>query len=266
VNDKKQPFLNNVVVITGASTGIGRELALQLAAQGAWLSLAARNAENLDNVAKQCLQRGGKALVMPTDVSDQSQCENLIESTLEEYGRIDTLVNNAGVGSSARFDQLTDIPIFEKVIQVNFYGCVYCTYYALPYLKETRGRLVGISSLAGKIARPKSSSYSASKHAMVGFFDALRIELSKNGVSVTVICPGWVTTGISSRAIGADGKPLGKVFDIEERAMPVETCSRMIVQAMAKRKREVVMTLQGKVGLWLKLFAPGVVDRVAEKN
>ena len=266
MNNKKQPFLNNVVIITGASSGIGRQLALQLADLGAWLSLAARNTKNLENVAKQCLQRGGKALVVPTDVSEQSQCQNLIESTVKAYGRIDTLINNTGIGSSARFDELRDISFFEKVIQVNFYGSVYCTYHALPYLKETQGRLVGISSLAGKIARPESSSYTASKHAMGGFFDALRIELAENGVSVTVIYPGWVTTGISSRAIGADGQPLGKVFDIEEGAMPVETCARLIVQAITKRKREVVMTLQGKVGLWLKLIAPGWVDQVAQKN
>lgn len=263
---KNQTFLENVIIITGASYGIGRHLALQLAEQGAWLALAARNALKLEEVSKQCHQRGGKVVVIPTDVAEQSQCQNLIEGTVAKYGRIDTLINNAGFGVASRFDELHDLSLFEKVIQVNFFGSVYCTHYALPYLKETRGRLVGVSSLRGKFPSATADGYGASKHAMAGFFDSLRNELADSGVSVTMIYPGWVSTGISSRALRADGKPTGKISVHEEGAMPVDDCARQIVQAVAMRKREVVMTLQGKLGLWIRLIAPGVVDRTTREK
>ncbi|MGB7114685.1 MAG: SDR family oxidoreductase [Anaerolineales bacterium] len=263
---KNQTFLENVIIITGASYGIGRHLALQLAEQGAWLALAARNALKLGEVSKQCHQRGGKVVVIPTDVAEQSQCQNLIEGTVANYGRIDTLINNAGFGVASRFDELQDLSLFEKVIQVNFFGSVYCTHYALPYLKETRGRLVGVSSLRGKFPSATADGYGASKHAMTGFFDSLRNELADSGVSVTMIYPGWVSTGISSRALRADGKPTGKISVQEEGAMPVDDCARQIVQAVAMRKREVVMTLQGKLGLWIRLIAPGAVDRATREK
>ena len=128
---KKMVFRDNVVVITGASFGIGRELAFQLADHGAWLALASRNAEKLNEVSKQCHQRGGRTIVIPTDVANQSQCQNLIERTILEYGRIDTLINNAGISLRSRFDELQDLTLFEKVIHVNFFGSVYCTHYAL---------------------------------------------------------------------------------------------------------------------------------------
>lgn len=205
-------------------------------------------------------------MVIPTDVAEQSQCQNLIEGTVAKYGRIDTLINNAGFGVASRFDELQDLSLFEKVIQVNFFGSVYCAHYALPYLKETRGRLVGVSSLRGKFPSATADGYGASKHAMAGFFDSLRNELSESGVSVTMIYPGWVSTGISSRALRADGKPTGKISVHEEGAMPVDDCARQIVQAVAMRKREVVMTLQGKLGLWIRLIAPGAVDRATREK
>ena len=167
----KLPFSENVVIITGASSGIGEHLALRLADQGAWLTLAARNAGQLEGVADQCRQRGGKAVAIPTDVAEQDQCKNLIERTMEEYGRIDTLVNNAGIGLASRFIRLPNLSLFEKVIQVNFFGSVYCTYHALPHLKETRGRLVAISSLRGKLPASRADGYGASKHAMTEFFE-----------------------------------------------------------------------------------------------
>jgi len=202
-------FRENVVVITGASSGIGRELAFQLADQGAWLSLAARNAERLESAAAQCRERGGKALVVPTDVSQQGQCRNLIERTVAEYDRIDALINNAGITMWARFDELQDLSLLEWIMQVNYLGSLYCTYYALPYLKQTRGRIVGVSSLTGKTGVPTRSGYAASKHAMVGFFDSLRIELADDGVSVTMIYPGFVATEARKRALGPAprGKP-----------------------------------------------------------
>lgn len=258
-------FLENVVIITGASAGIGRELALLLAEQGAWLALADRNAEKLEEVASQCRQRGCKAVVVPTDVAEQSQCKNLIERTVAEYSRIDTLINNAGITMRARFDDIRDLAMIEQIMKVNYFGSVYCTYYALPYLKETQGRIVGICSLIGKTGVPTRSGYAASKHAMAGFFDTLRIELADYGVSVTMIYPGFVATEVRQRALGPDGKPLGKSPVREDKVMTVERCARLIAQAAAQRKREFVMTLRGRLGLWLKLIAPGLVDRFARK-
>jgi len=262
----KQTFLENVIIITGASSGIGRHLALRLAEQGAWLALAARNVEHLEEVSQQCHQLGGKAIIIPTDVAEQSQCKNLIDHTVAEYGRIDTLINNAGFGIASRFDALNNLTLFEQIIQVNFFGSVFCTHYALPYLKETRGRLVGISSLRGKFPSATADGYGASKHAMAEFFSSLRIELAESGVNVTIIYPGWVSTGISSRAIKADGIPTGEISMHEKGAMSVETCSRLIIEAVAKRKREVIMTLEGKIGLWLVLIAPKLFDQIIRKK
>jgi short-subunit dehydrogenase len=149
-------------------------------------------------------------------------------------------------------------------MQTNYLGSVYCTHYALPYLKQTHGQIVGVSSLTGKTGVPTRSAYAASKHAMVGFFDSLRIELAPSGVSVTMIYPGFVSSNMRQHALGANGKPLGASPVRESQVMPVEECVRLMVGAMAGRKRELVMTLRGKLGQWLKLIAPGLVDRIAQ--
>lgn len=262
----KQPFFENVVVLTGASSGIGEQLALRLAEQGAWLALAARNVEHLQEVSKICQQLGGKVIVIPTDVAEKSQCQNLIERTVEKYGRIDTLINNAGFGIASRFDELNELSLFERIIQVNFLGSVYCTHYALPYLKKTHGRLVAISSIRGKLPSATADGYGASKHAMAEFFASLRNELADSGVSVTIIYPNWVSTGITSRAIKADGMPTGKISIHEKGAMSAETCAKIIVKAAAKRKRDVVMSFEGKLGLWLRLIVPKMVDQILIKK
>ncbi len=258
-------FKDKAVVITGASSGIGRELAYQLAEQGAWLSLAARSGERLATVARECQARGGKAVTILTDVSEQAQCAQLIQRTVDNYQRIDMLVNNAGITMWADFEEVLDLGFYEQMMRVNYLGSVYCTYYALPFLKKTQGRIVGISSLGGKNGLPKRSGYVASKHAMTGFFDSLRIEIAEYGISVTMVYPGFVATETRERALGADGKPIGKSPVREDKAMPAEDCAQLIIQAAEARKRESVMTLRGKVGLWLKLIAPGLVDRIAQK-
>ena len=258
-------FKDNVVILTGASSGIGRATALQLAEQGAWLALAARDAERLVEVAAACGQRGGRVMTVKTDVAIEAGCRNLIERTVAEYGRIDTLINNAGISMWTPFDQLQDLAILDQIMRVNYLGAAYLTHYALPHLKQTSGRLVAVSSLAGKNGVPTRSGYAASKHAMVGFFDTLRIELMGTGVSVTIIYPGFVTSEIRERAYGADGQPLGKSPVRETEVMSAEECARIMIKAIAQRKREEVMTLRGKLGKWLKLIAPGLVDQVARR-
>jgi short-subunit dehydrogenase len=262
----KQAFFENVVIITGASTGIGRQLALYLAKQGAWLALAARNVEHLEEVSLNCQQLGGKVIIVPTDVAEKSQCQNLIERTVEQYGRIDTLINNAGFAIASRFDEYHDLSLYEKIIQVNFFGSVYCTYYALPYIKKSKGRIVAISSLLGKLPSATADGYGASKHAMAEFFSSLRNELHKSGVSVTVIFPGFVSTGVSSRFLKADGMPTGKISIYEKGTMSTEKCASIIIKSAAGRKREVVMTFEGKFGLWLKLIAPKLADHILRRR
>ncbi|MFO7963213.1 MAG: SDR family oxidoreductase [Desulfobacterales bacterium] len=259
------PFSENVVLITGAAAGIGRELALALAEKGAFLSLGDVDAANLTRTAEQCRILGGKAVAVPTDITHKEACRQLIEATVSEYGRIDTLINNAGITMVARLDEMQDLDLFERVMGVNFFGSVYCTFFALPYLKKSRGRIVGVSSLAGKAGLPKRSAYSASKHAMAGFFDTLRIELAEDGVSVTMVYPDFVATGLRKQAYG----PMGKTLDADPvdnaRAMDVTTCARLIIEAVALRKRECFLTFRGKMGQWLKLAAPGLIDRITIK-
>jgi NAD(P)-dependent dehydrogenase (short-subunit alcohol dehydrogenase family) len=256
-------FADNVVVITGGSSGIGREIAYQLCSQGALLVLAAREPVLLNAVAAECVKRGGRAIAVPTDVSVESECSALIARAVEEYGRVDTLINNAGISMRARFDELGSIEPAERVMRINYFGSVYCTWHALPHLKRSHGRIVAVSSLAGKTGVPTLTAYAASKHAMVGFFESLRIEVSSDGVSVTVAYPSFVATDIASRAIGPWGKTLGIRNVVRSKAMPVEECAAQIIQAASSRRRDLVMTARGKFGQWLKLVVPGTVDRIA---
>jgi len=256
-------FRDKVIVITGASDGIGKELALQLAAQGALLSLAARSVEKLEAVAAECRGRGGTVLVVPTDVGLEADCAALVQRTAAEFGRIDVLVNNAGITMWANFEDMRDLGVFEHIMRVNYLGCIYCTHFCLPYLKETKGLVVGVSSLAGKTGVPARSGYAASKHAVTGFLDSLRIEIAGSGVGVTVVYPDFVGTGEHARAFGPDGNPLGTSPVHSSRVMPVEECARQIMDAMAHRRREQVMTFRGKLIQWVKLISPALVDRFA---
>ena len=256
-------FQENVAIITGASSGIGRELAYQMADQGAWLVLAARNGLALEETASVCRRRGGRALTIPTDVTDQGQCQRLIQRAVEEYGRVDTLVNNAGITMWALFEEFENLDLFEKIMQVNYFGTVYCTHYALPYLKETRGRIVAVASLAALNGIPTRSAYSASKHAIKGFMDTLRIELAGSGVSVTISYPDFVATGMRERAFKADGQPLGESPLAEGKVMTTEDSVRSLLNAMDRRAREDKQTLRGQVGPWIKLIAPGLIDNMA---
>jgi NAD(P)-dependent dehydrogenase (short-subunit alcohol dehydrogenase family) len=261
----RSEWLDNVVVITGASRGIGREMALQLAGQGARLALSARDEAALEELAEQCRSRGGQAVAVAADVTNEAQCASLIARTVERYGQIDTLINNAGISMWALFEEVTDLSIFERILKVNYLGSVFCTWHALPHLRKTKGRLVVVSSLTGKTGVPTRSGYAASKHALHGFFDTLRIELAGSGVTVTLACPDFVATGIRERALGPDGKPLGVSPVQESRVMTVETCSRLILEGAARRKRELILSGRGKLGLWLKLVSPSLIDRIARK-
>jgi short-subunit dehydrogenase len=258
------PYEGKVIVVTGASQGIGRALALELAAQRPKLVLAARDAAALAAAAAACTARGAETLVVPTDVTSEASCRALVERTVERFERLDVLVNNAGIGMLARLDEVTDLRPYEQLMRVNFLGSVYPTYHALPHLKRSRGQLVAISSLAGLNGVPLRTAYAATKHAQLGFFDSLRIELRGTGVDVTVVCPYFVQSEIRRRSAGPDGRTVAASPVHESEVMTAEECARRTVRAMERRERMHVMTLKGKLGRWAKLVVPGLVDRMAE--
>ena len=259
-------FHDKVTIITGASAGIGLEVARQLSPQRAALVLAARDPSLLEAARAECARLGARVIAVPTDVSHRDQCQQLIETSIAEFGRLDMLVNNAGISMHSRLDELTDIDAAERIMRINYLGSVWCTYYALPHLKKTGGRIVAVSSLTGKNGVPTRTLYAATKHAMAGFFDSLRIELRTEGVSVTVVYPGFVATDIAQRAIAPDGGLLGTRPVSNDRVMSAAECARQILDAAAKRKRELVMTRIARIGLLVKSIAPGLVDLVAERK
>jgi short-subunit dehydrogenase len=258
-------YKDRSVIITGASSGIGWELAKLFATQGACLTLAARQADKLEELAVICHKMGARTISVPTDVADPVQCQALVDAAVKTYGRIDVLINNAGTTMWARLDEISDLSIFEKIMKVNYLGSVYCTFYALPHLRETAGQIVSINSLTGKAGVPTRTGYAASKHALSGFFDSLRVELRGTGVSVTNIYPGFVDTGVQARGFGPDGKPLGFTPLQKDKIMSAADCARLAMKAITARKREEVMTLRGKLGQWIKLIAPAVVDKITAK-
>jgi len=255
-------FSGKVLAITGASEGIGAELARQVSGKNVWLALAARNLEKLEAVAAECRALGAEAIAIRCDVGAEVDCRNFIEETVRKYSSLDILVNNAGVSGHARFEEVTDFGWYEDMMRVNYMGSLYCTRYALPHLKKRRGQIIAISSLAGKVGIPGRTGYSPTKAAQAIFFEALRLELQESGVDITIVFPGVVATDLRLHGYGPDGQPAGKSSLNEDKAMPVQECVRQIIAATRARKRELVMTLPGKVGLWLKLAFPKLVDRM----
>jgi short-subunit dehydrogenase len=258
-------FAGLVVVVTGASEGIGRAFALEIARDRPKLVLAARSREQLDATARAAEAAGAECLVVPTDVGDAAACRALVDATLERFGALDVLVANAGVTMWARFDELQDLAVLEQLIRVNYLGTAWLAHAALPALKAARGRLVAIASVAGLTGVPERTAYAASKHAVVGFMDSLRIELAGSGVSVTVVAPDFVLTKAHERATGADGRPLGASPLRTDRVMSAETCAKLIRRAVLRRERLLVTSLRGRVGRWVRVIAPGLIDRIAAR-
>ena len=257
-----------VVILTGASDGIGAEMARQLAQHhgpALGLVLAARSLAGLESTAAHCRELGAQCLIVPTDVAQEDQCRALIAQAVAYFGHIDTLVNNAGVSAQALFSevQAENLHWYQSLMQVNLWGSVWCTHAALPHLEARKGRIVAVSSLAGLIGVPGRTAYSATKFAMTGFFEALRAEVAGAGVSVTIAFPGVVLTQIRHHGLNAKGQAAGSSGLREDNAMSVAQCARFIIAGMQARQREVVMTTAGKVGRFIKLIAPGIVERMA---
>src|SRR4051812_3040057 len=242
MSDHAQDLAGKRIILTGASEGIGRALALELAGRKARLALAARDRARLDSLAQECRARGGDALAVPTDVANAQDCEWLVQEAVKGLGGLDAIIHNAGVTMWSRFDALKDFEIFETLLRVNYLGPVHLTAHALPHLKQSRGLIVAVASIAGLTGVPERTGYAASKHAMIGFFDSLRIELAGSGVDVSVIAPDFVVSEIHKRAIGADGEPLGESPMREAKIMTAAACAARIVRAMERRERQVVMS------------------------
>ena len=247
------PFRDNVVIVTGASQGIGEQLAYELARQGACLALAARNAERLDAVAAACRARGARAIAVPADLTDEAQCAHLVERTVETYGRLDTLLNNAGRGYPRRVEAMPDLSDLRSEIALNYLGLVFCTYHALPHLRRSRGRIVGVSSFGGLVGLSGTAGYNASKHAMRGFLNTLRAELLGSGVTVTIVFPGAIRTERLAETMGRNIERIP--------TMTPQRCAHLTLQAAAARRRQLVMTREGKLLVWLYGLAPGLLDR-----
>jgi len=258
-------YSGKTIVVTGASSGIGRALCLALAGQRPRLVLSGRDEARLEQAAEACRAEGAEALAVRADVTVPAQCQLLISRAVERFGGVDVLVNNAGIGMIALFEEVQDLSVFESLMRVNYLGAVYATWHALPELKRSRGQIVAVASLAGLTGVPYRTGYSASKHAMIGFFDSLRIELKGTGVSVTVVAPDFVVSEIQKRAFGPDGKPLGRSPLQEDKIMTAERCAAEIIAAMEKRQRLMLGSFRGRVGRWVRLVAPGLIDRVALK-
>jgi short-subunit dehydrogenase len=258
-------FTDLAVLLTGASSGIGRELALALAAERARLALVARDAARLDEVAAECGARGAEAVTVAADLSGQDGCRDALARALEAFGRLDVLLLNAGQDMWARLDELADLSVLERLMRVNYLGPAWLTHGALPHLKETGGRIVVVSSLAGLTGVPTRTGYAATKHALHGFFDSLRVELAGSGVSVTLACPDFVLSEIHRRALGPDGRALGTSPMQEAKIMTAAACARLILDAARRRRRLVLLSARGKVGRWVRLVAPGLIDRIAAR-
>ncbi|MGV7228267.1 MAG: SDR family oxidoreductase [Nitrospirales bacterium] len=259
-------WAHHVIVITGASSGIGKALAYLLAPQSPQLVLVARDGKRLEEVAKHCETLGASTLAVPTDVANPQACSDMIQATISKFSRIDVLVNNAGMSMWSTVEDVRDVDCFKQVMEVNFLGSVYCTKYALPFVKQNRGRIVAISSVASLTGVPSHAVYCASKHAMNGFFEALRTELEGTGVSVTIVAPDFVQSEIHLRSLGSDGKPLGRLLQDHGKYLSAEDCAEIIIKAMAERKRLVITSGRGRWGRWVKLLLPQVIDKMAKRG
>ncbi|MDP3433084.1 MAG: SDR family oxidoreductase [Bacteroidota bacterium] len=251
---------NKVVVITGASSGIGRALAKEFASKGAKLSLGARRTELLEDLRNEL--HGTEIFIKKTDVSNENDCRMLIEETIKRFGQIDVLINNAGISMRALFEDV-DLNVIRNLMDVNFYGTVYCTKFALPHLLKTKGSLVGVISIAGYVGLPGRTGYSASKFAIRGFLDTVRIENLKKGLHVLVAAPGFTASEVRKAALTEDGSQQGETPRDESKMMSAEDCARRIVYAIEKRKRSLILTFtEGKLTVFLGKFFPALLDKL----
>jgi dehydrogenase/reductase SDR family protein 7B len=252
---------NKVIVITGSSSGIGEACARMFASQGSKVVLAARNEKRLLQITQELLDNGSEAISVVTDVSVEEDCKNLIDKTINHFGKIDVLINNAGISMRAILNEL-DTSVIRKVMDVNFFGTVYCTKYALPYVLKEQGSVVGVSSIAGYKGLPGRCAYSASKFAMQGFLESLRVENLKNKLHVLIACPGFTSSNIRNTALDKDGLVQSESPRDEKQMMGPDQVAKYIYQSVKKRQNSLVLTMNGKLTVFLNKLFPKLVDRL----
>jgi short-subunit dehydrogenase len=255
-------FNNKVVIVTGGTDGIGKALVDKLIEAGAKVSTCARKHDKLYQLQA---EYSGKPLhTLVADVSNEADCKKLIDQTVEVFGGIDVLINNAGI-SMRSLVQDVEIDTIKKVMDINFYGAVYGTKYALPYIIEKQGTVVGVSSIAGYRGLPGRSGYSASKFALQGWLEALRTELLAKQVNVMWVCPGFTTSNIRNAALNSTGNAQGESPMDEGKMMPADECAMHIMRSIEKRKRTLVLTFTGKRTVWLNKLFPKFADKMVHK-
>ena len=253
--------MSQTVIITGASSGIGEALAYKAAELKLNICLAARNLEKLNHVKANCERLGAKVITVQADVQVESDCQRIIEETVSAFSGIDILINNAGISMRALLKDC-DLNVIKQVMDINFWGTVYCTKFALPYLLNAKGTVVGVSSIAGIKGLPARTGYSASKFAMHGFLEALRIENLKTGLKVLIACPGYTASNIRNAALNQEGKSQSESPFDESKLMPAEKVAVEIFKAIYKKKTYLYLSFQGKATLFLSKFFPRLLDKL----
>ena len=248
-------------LITGASSGIGRACAEVFGQAGAKVVITGRQEAPLHETARHLTALGIDTLPIVADVALEADNQHMVAETIAKYGRLDVLINNAGITMRALFEEV-DLAVIRQVMEINFFGTVYATKYALPHLLATKGSIVGISSIAGYRGLPVRSGYSASKFAMNGFLEALRTELLHRGVHVLTACPGFTASNIRFRALVKDGSEGGETVRNEEQMMSAEAVAARILDAVRRRRRDLVLTRQGKLTVLLNKWFPGLADKI----
>lgn len=256
-------FYQKTVLITGASSGIGKALALDLLSKGAQVAVCARDKHKLDQFAQAVNYTN--LLTVQADVSREDDCKNFVNAAVNQFGSIDFLINNAGISMRALFEEV-DLDVLKRSMDINFWGTVYCCKYALPYIIKSKGSIAGISSIAGYKGLPCRTGYSASKFAMQGFLESLRIEMLHRGVNVLWISPGFVASNIRNTALNASGTAQTETPLDESKLMSAEECAARILDAIQNRKRSLLMSMQGKLTVWMNKFFPGFVDHQVYKH
>lgn len=255
------PFTDKVVVITGASSGIGKAMTAEALKRGALVAVCARKLDKLQEI----FGHNERMLLCAADVSNQDDCERFIHTTVAKWGRIDVLINNAGISMRALFKD-TGLNVLKELVDINFWGAVFCTKFALPGIIQSKGVIASVSSIAGYRGLPGRTGYSASKFALQGFMEALRTEQLYSGVHVMWVSPGFTSSNIRNVARSGNGNAQGETPLEEGKLMSAERCAVIILDAVEKRKRTVVMTMQGKLTIWLNKLFPALADKLVYKH
>ncbi|WP_347160155.1 SDR family oxidoreductase [Pontibacter chitinilyticus] len=252
---------NKVVIVTGGTSGIGKALAFAFGKAGAKVAFSGRKLQGLEETSAELTAAGIDNLPIQADVSQEEECRRMVQETVSKYGQLDVLINNAGISMRALFEDV-DLEVLRKVMDINFWGTVYSTKFALPYIQQAKGSVIGISSVAGYRGLPARTGYSASKFAMHGFLETLRTELLHSGVHVLLACPGFTASNIRNVALSANGQQQGETPREEEKMMSAEEVANRILHATIKRKRDLLMTTQGKMAVWVNKLFPSLADKL----